>query len=875
MARLVETIVKRRKEIVAAWVIVMVLFIPFIMGYSNFISYSSNSSATTGSESYKAQLILLKKMPQNSTLDVIISSNKTLDELANDTLLFQNQIAHSNISYFSGSDSVYTSYENFINSIALSFLNQTRLLYVNLTKASVYTYSYAESFYSAWKSYNFSSSYLVKAEEDANRSVPTNSKFISLFLGLVEMGSQDENKLTLIQGAAQLAALETAKPSDLFFVSFAVKYLNITNYRTNLVSALQLTLEQITKQNISEKLIISILSSDNPGFYYVSHFGLSGAPGFLLQRYVSKDNTTQIVLINFNVSESFRGKNNFYPAQQATPIIRQIASKYFGSNALVTGQGAVAYDSQQLSSSSGFVFGLTFVFLAVAVAITLGSLISPLLALLFVSLETALGYVSIYVTGLIFGSVDFTVTYTLTAVVLGVGTDYLVFLLSRFKEELKNGKSKEESLKISLENAGEAVVISGITVAGSLGSLSLLPDLRTWGPVLSISVLMSVVLTVTLLPSIMYYLGGRIFLKRTLTVKSNYKNGWVYRAAHFSVKRKKIVALLILVSFIPSFYIWANLPTTYNISEGLPKDLESVRTLNTINNKFGSDVIFPLFVIANTSDPIFQNNTISQQALRELDQIAYSINSTPGISNVIGPYGNMTRANIQQALAFQINQKQYYFIATSKYDPYSENSLNAVERLRNQGFLVAGLSSTIYDLKQYYGNAFLQLEVLIIIVIAIILGLSLKSYSFPLISLSGVMISITWTTSLLYIITKYLTSQSIVFLVPVVLFVILMSLGNDFTVFILTRVKEETEKDRKEGLLRAMSGSGRVVTSLGIILAFSLGSLAAVPFGFLEQVGIAFAVSLLLDTFIIRTFYFPAVISLISRVGKKSTKNPQ
>jgi putative drug exporter of the RND superfamily len=76
----------------------------------------------------------------------------------------------------------------------------------------------------------------------------------------------------------------------------------------------------------------------------------------------------------------------------------------------------------------------------------------------------------------------------------------------------------------------------------------------------------------------------------------------------------------------------------------------------------------------------------------------------------------------------------------------------------------------------------------------------------------------------------------------------------------------------REGLLRAMVGSGTVVTSLGIILAVSLGSLAFVPYGFLQQIGIAFVISLLLDTFIIRTFYFPAMISIFRRESKKIEK---
>jgi RND superfamily putative drug exporter len=93
-----------------------------------------------------------------------------------------------------------------------------------------------------------------------------------------------------------------------------------------------------------------------------------------------------------------------------------------------------------------------------------------------------------------------------------------------------------------------------------------------------------------------------------------------------------------------------------------------------------------------------------------------------------------------------------------------------------------------------------------------------------------------------------------------------MSLGNDFTVFLISRIKEEQETHGfAEGLYRGMGGSGYVVTALGIILAASLGSLGLVPIAFLQQLGMAFAVSLLVDTFVIRSLYFPAMISLLRR----------
>ncbi|MGD0396577.1 MAG: MMPL family transporter [Nitrososphaerales archaeon] len=603
------------------------------------------------------------------------------------------------------------------------------------------------------------------------------------------------------------------------------------------------------------------------GTAYVIANGLVGAPNYIMNSSVSPDKSTYLVTLNFNVTESYRASGNVYPAQSATPAIRQLAQTYLGSAAQVTGQGAIAYDSQSLTASSGYVFGFTFVFLAIAVAITLVSLVSPLVALLFVSLATALGYVSIYVTGLIFGHVDFTVTYTLTAVILGVSTDYLVFYLSRYREELRKGSASSQALVESSRRAGFAIAVSGLTVASGLGALTSVADLNTWGPVLLLSILMTVALEITLLPAVASYIGPRMFLKRTMKSSNgtDYRRSKFYRAAQFSSRRKYLVAGVILLLAVPSVYFWFNVPTTFNFAEGLPKSLSSVQALNTVDQRFGSNLIYPNFAIVNfTQSVLLTNGTLTSAGASAIAQSSSYIKSLPGVQEVVGATSGGAAGQAGNPFVFNGGHNAYFLVFTS-FDPYSQQAIQLIGMLRdNHGFLVGGLTSSIIDLQSASAAAYTQLEVLLVVVIAVILAVSFRSLKYPVISLSGVFISITWTTGILYAVSKYLLGEELIYLIPIILYIILMSLGNDFTVFIFTRVREEQAKlGFTEGLARAMVGSGTVVTALGLILAVSLGSLALVPFGFLEQVGIGFIISLVLDTFVIRTFYFPAMIRLL------------
>ena len=104
------------------------------------------------------------------------------------------------------------------------------------------------------------------------------------------------------------------------------------------------------------------------------------------------------------------------------------------------------------------------------------------------------------------------------------------------------------------------------------------------------------------------------------------------------------------------------------------------------------------------------------------------------------------------------------------------------------------------------------------------------------------------------------------YIIPLLLIVILLSLGNDYTVFTLSRVAEERKRHpRDEAIARAAAESGPAVVALGLMLAISLGALSFAPLPLLTQLGVVFAISLVADTFLIILFYFPAALSLFTR----------
>jgi RND superfamily putative drug exporter len=863
---------------IALWIIIIFGALPAVLHYSDYISYSTSSPALQNTESGRAQALLTAAQPQNQSLLLVVTAppGSSVQRLANESLGFQDTLAKSGIPNYTTSTSVFTAYASFIDTILGNNTATIRSAYHNFTGAAITVYSYPSSFLQAWSRAGYGPIDTVISESNY-----TGTPFQQAFIYWLNRSLQAEPRASpalLVQNSTALAVYTVGAKNPYYYA--VLRYLNVTDYSSQTLRGFSLLVNQ-TFAPVSQRLIWSVVEPGDPGVNYVLAYGVTGAPSFILQQYVNSNSTVYLVRIYFSVPSGYVGKGGTTPAETATPKIRALAERYFGSQALLTGDGAVAYDTQKATANSGIVFAFTFVFLALAVALTLRSYLAPLVALLIVSVATLLGYVSIFITGVVITHVNFIVTYTLTAVLLGVSTDYLVFMLHRYREELRRGADSHTALEMATSRSGSAILISGLTVAASLGTFSFIAGLKSWGPVLFMGVMLTVAAELTLLPALTALIGPRLFVKSALqSAPGGYRKSRFYRAAALSVSHRAVVVALIAVLAVPAVYAWFTVPTSYNFNEGLPSNLPSVKALNLVESSFGANLIYPNYVVVNLSGPVYESNgSLTVNAARQLHTYYVELSSIPGITKIVGPNPivNGTGNSTVLAKSFIFDKGAHaYYLFYDDYSPYSNSAISLVDKVRaDHQFLVGGLTSSIIDQQAYNNAVYTELEVLIVAAIALIIGVSFRSAKYPFIALSGVFISITWTTGALYLIVRYVFHEQLLYLIPLILYVILMSLGNDYTVFIISRVREYQSTDGfREGILRGMSGSAAVVTSLGIILAVSLGSLGLAPISFLRQLGIAFIISLLLDTFVIRTFYFPAMMSAL-KVGPKKVKVTQ
>lgn len=848
------------------WIVLILVSVPAVTSYGHYLNYSSATSTPTSSESYKASEILSNTSQRNQSLEIVIEGNVYTNISLDRTILkLQDAINESSIRGIKEISSPLSEYEAYIGNVAGSTGGLIKTLYSEINNTSQIIYNFPHQFYIHWKNYSYNKSYINKSamESDFN-----NSSYERIFIE--NLGNLSGTGVSLISQDINLTLNQLGYMSPLQnFVASHVGILNFSN-KTALSAATSIYVSDEIGFNVSWQLVYSIVSSENAGYFYVYNFGLYGAPSFITSQGVSPNRAIMLLNVDFNAPSGFQYRNGSSPAQIAYPEIENITSSYLNNKAIVTGTGAISVQTAQVTAKSGFAFGLIFIILLIAIFITLVSYWSSIVALFLVGLSLLMGYVSIFITGLIIGNVSFIVNYTLTAVILGISTDYLVFIISRYRREIREGREPKEAIIKATDTAGKAVIISGITVAFTLLTFSLVPTFLDWGIVLFQAVIYTVLIQVTLLPISVYFLRNRLIMKRGLKplTDDSHKNSFFYKSTDFSVKKASVVAIAFILLGTLGIYFFYTVPTTYNFNTGLPQDLSSVKGLNLIYQNFGEDKIFPVFVIYKAGFTISHLNNTENESLIN---VANTLKNEQFVTSVSGPF--ISGRNISKSINpvnFQIDGGKYFlYIVTLNSNPYSDSAIQDVMHLRsNRSFIVGGLTSEIIDERAQNNTIYYSLEIFILVSIFVILLIAFRQLRYPIIAISGTFFSISWSTFILYYISMFILHVQLIYLIPIILFIILFSIGNDYTVFIASNVEEETKKGGFEnGIRKGMVNGAKTITALGLILAFSLGALSLIPIAFLEELGIAFIISLLIDTFLIRTFYFPALLTIFHKIA--------
>jgi RND superfamily putative drug exporter len=195
----------------------------------------------------------------------------------------------------------------------------------------------------------------------------------------------------------------------------------------------------------------------------------------------------------------------------------------------------------------------------------------------------------------------------------------------------------------------------------------------------------------------------------------------------------------------------------------------------------------------------------------------------------------------------------------------SEGDAGLASSIRLVAASVSGPTAESADVQAAIGEDMRRVAVITVLGIFVVLALLLRSLVAPIYLVATVLLSYGTTLGLSTILFQdVLGHPGVGYFIPLIVFVLLVALGSDYNIFLMSRVREEWERvELRAAITRASARTGTVITSAGIILAGTFLALVAAPLQILIQVGLAVALGVLIDTFIVRSILIPALTALI------------
>ena len=441
---------------------------------------------------------------------------------------------------------------------------------------------------------------------------------------------------------------------------------------------------------------------------------------------------------------------------------------------------------------------------------------------------------------------DGSTTGITSVLVFGAGTNYALLLISRYREELRREPAHRQALRTAVRFAGPAIVASNATVVLALLSLLLAssPTTRSLGVQAASGLVVAAMFVLLVLPPLLALFGPKLFwpfIPRAGSAEITTTGAWHRVADWVSGHAGRVTVASILVLGILATGL-IGIPVGLSLIDQFRVRADSVTGFKTLSAHFPGGITDPTRVIAQTD---------------RTDAVQAALAATPGIASI-------TPAGVSDT---GLSQWQVVLDAT----PASDAAFTTVAVLRDSvqeadpGALVGGSDATALDTKNTaVRDRWVVIPAILIVVLAVLYAL-LRAVLAPLVLVATTTLS---TLAALgmggWVSVHLLGFPALDNTTPLFAFLFLVALGVDYTIFLVTRAQEETPLNgTRGGIVRAVSATGAVITSAGIVLAAVFAVLGVLPLIALTQLGIIVGLGILLDTFVVRTVIIPALFTLI------------
>jgi RND superfamily putative drug exporter len=497
----------------------------------------------------------------------------------------------------------------------------------------------------------------------------------------------------------------------------------------------------------------------------------------------------------------------------------------------------------------------------------------------------------------------------LTALILGAGTDYGLFLTFRYRENLRRGLEPHDAIVSAVERVGESVAFSAATVIAALLTLLLASFglYRGVGPGLAIGIALVLLIELTFFPALLAILGRSVFWPSPTRVGEASTGRWGTIAARVSTKAALAVMGGVVLCALLACGLFSYAPSGFNPGAAIAGS-NSGDGLAVLEQYFGESALGTTEIVFQFRNPVWNDPqvlllgeyglfssarfssidgaldasgiTISPSSVRQLHQLLGSPQSLPAAepadAHIDPVLYNAYRSTAQYITSD--GRTLLYKTSLQAGSPGSTAALQAIPGVRASvahvasviGASVSGVAGEAAgaaDIATVSKNDILRIAPVVFVILALILAIVLRSLIAPIYLVLSVALSYLASLGLTVILFIDLEGQlGINFTLPFFMFVFIMALGEDYNILIMNRIREEaTRSPLQTAVADAVSVTGTTITSAGLVLAGTFGVLAITTTGQIRQIGTGLAFGILLDTFIVRTLLVPSTAVLLGR----------
>lgn len=543
----------------------------------------------------------------------------------------------------------------------------------------------------------------------------------------------------------------------------------------------------------------------------------------------------------------------------------------------MTGIKLVQYDTKTaIDRNLWLVTVVTTLAIFLVVALTYRSLVAPLIPLSSIGLAT---FLTLRVLGWIASEWGINIPSQIEPIIVvllfGVGTDYALFLLSRTRQALEEGAGRIEAASLAVEKMG-GVLLSSAAVLIAAFLLLLFAQLglyRALGPGLALALGLGFIVTLTLVPALLAMLGPATFGER--------RPVWWRTPPWRTLLRRPglaagILGAVLLVAAAGSLGLRVGFDQLANLSE----DAASARGYEELTAELPGGVLAPVNVLIEGENLGGRD----EELLRLQNELQGELLDANGSALVFGPQYEGRVPGID----FVSPDGSAARVLLVFYDsPFSSRALDQAQRLQDalptllqrsglgDATGVIGGQTALAAAARDTSQADLEnVAPLLFIVSFVVLALLLRTPVAPIYLIGSTALSFAATMGVCTVLFQSILGQNgVVYYVPFTLFLLLVALGSDYNIFIMAAVKEEAEtKPLREAVPAALARTGPTINAAGLALAASFLSLTLIPLQDFFQVGMAVALGVLLDAFVIRTLLVPALVLFLGPKGFWPTK---